>query len=414
MDDALEHEGACVDSSETSDRFLSQLKPVLILAPIFFLNFICRIMLAPLIPEIEKDLRLTHMDAGGLFFSISLGYFISLTTSGFISSRLNHKRAILVSNTILGVALIGTAFCKNIFSFYFGIFTVGIAAGIYLPSAISILTDQISPRHWGKALAIHDSAPNLGFVAAPLIAEFIMSRFSWKIAFILLGFAALVLSPLFARFGHGGEFLGEAPSFPSLRELFSKTSFWVMVLLFSFGVCSSMGIYTMLPVYLVTELGMDRNMANTLVALSRVSGLIMAFAGGWATDRFGPKRTIKIVLLVTGMTTLCLGIGPGRYAPIAVFLQPLVAVCFFPAAFAAVSFIFPTKLRNLAISLIVPMAFLVGGGIVPIFIGFIGDIKSFGLGIAISGGMITAGSIFAGMLKFDRQQNNERFQREAY
>ena len=391
------------DPFKISGRFLSQLRPLLILTSIFFLNFISRIILAPLIPEIEEDFNLTHAEAGTLFFLISLGYFISITTSSFISSRMNHKRSIIMSNTVLGVTLIGTAFCSDVWSLRLGLFTVGLAAGVYLPSAISTLTGLIISRHWGKALAIHDMAPNLGFVAAPLIAEFIMTRFSWKIAFIFFGFAALILSPLFARFGRGGEFLGERPRFLSFKDLFAKSSFWMMVFLFSLGVCCTLGIYTMLPVYLVTERLMDRNLANTLVAISRISGLIMVFVGGWTVDRFGPKWTMKIVLIVAGIMTILLGIAPDRYTKVFVFLQPALAGCFFPAGFAAVSFIFPPKLRNLAVSLIVPMAFLVGAGIVPIFIGFIGDIRSFALGIAISGGVITAGSIFADRIKFQHQ-----------
>ena len=392
------------DPFKISGRFLSQLRPLLILTSIFFLNFISRIILAPLIPEIEEDFNLTHAEAGTLFFLISLGYFISITTSSFISSRMNHKRSIIMSNTVLGVTLIGTAFCSDVWSLRLGLFTVGLAAGVYLPSAISTLTGLIISRHWGKALAIHDMAPNLGFVAAPLIAEFIMTRFSWKIAFIFFGFAALILSPLFARFGRGGEFLGERPRFLSFKDLFTKSSFWMMVFLFSLGVCCTLGIYTMLPVYLVTERLMDRNLANTLVAISRISGLIMVFVGGWAVDRFGPKWTMKIVLIVAGIMTILLGIAPDRYTKVFVFLQPALAGCFFPAGFAAVSFIFPPKLRNLAVSLIVPMAFLVGAGIVPIFIGLVGDIRSFALGIAISGGVITTGSIFADRLKFQHQQ----------
>ena len=76
---------------------------------------------------------------------------------------------------------------------------------------------------------------------------------------------------------------------------------------------------------------------------------------------------------------------------------------FFPAGFAALSLIVPAKSRNIAVSLIVPLAFVVGGGLVPVFIGFIGDMGSFAFGITICGGLITAGSIFTGMLKFSDQ-----------
>lgn len=400
IDNFSKREGSAIDPSQTAGRFVSHLGPLLILTSIFFLNFISRVILAPLIPEIETAFNLMHADAGTLFFLISLGYCISLTVSGFVSSRLNHKRTIIMSNTVLGMALIATAFCSDFWSFCLGLFTIGIAAGVYLPSAISTLTNLISSPHWGKALATHEIAPNLGLVVAPLFAEFIMNRFSWKSVFIFLGICALSLSPLFARFGRGGEFLGQAPSFLSFKQLFARSSFWVMAFLFSIAICSSLGIYTMLPVYLVTEIGVDRNLANTLIALSRLSGLIMAFVGGWAADRFGPKSTMKIVLFITGMMTVLLGIAPERYVHVIVFLQPLFTVCFFPVGFAAVSFIFPTKLRSLAISLIVPVAFLVGGGIFPVFIGFVGDIHSFAEGIAISGGLIAAASVFTGLLKF--------------
>jgi NNP family nitrate/nitrite transporter-like MFS transporter len=405
MDNSLEPSDATVHPANISDRLLNQIGPLLILTAIFFLNFISRIMLAPLIPEIEKNYNLSHADAGALFFLISMGYFISITGSGFISARLNHKRTIILANTALGLALIGTAVCREVWLLRLGLFIVGMAAGLYLPSAISTITGMISSQHWGKALAIHDIAPILSFIAAPLIAEAIMVRFSWRMAFVLFGLAALIVSPIFARFGRAGEFFGEAPGFLSFRELFAKPSFWVMVFLFSLGICSTLGVYTMLPLYLVTEHAIDRNLANTLIALSRLSGLIMAFAGGWATDRFGPKVTLKIVFLITGIMTVVLGIAPAPFIPVVVFLQPFVAVCFFPAGFAALSFIVPPKSRNIAVSLTVPLAFLVGGGLVPIFIGIIGDIRSFALGILICGVLITAGAIFTGSLKFHDQEN---------
>jgi NNP family nitrate/nitrite transporter-like MFS transporter len=213
MDKSLTPRDAGTHSSETPDRFLSQLGPLLILTAIFFLNFISRVTLAPLTPEIEINFNLTHADAGALFFLISLGAFITLTGSGFISSRLNHKRTIIISNTALGLALIGIAFCKDVWSLRLALFMLGMAAGLYLPSGIATLTDLIKPQHWGKALAIHDIAPNLSIVAAPLIAEAIMTRYSWRIAFVFFGLAALVMGPLFARLGRGGESFGEAPSY---------------------------------------------------------------------------------------------------------------------------------------------------------------------------------------------------------
>ncbi|MGD8411309.1 MAG: MFS transporter, partial [Desulfobacterales bacterium] len=146
--------------------------------------------------------------------------------------------------------------------------------------------------------------------------------------------------------------------------------------------------------------GIDRNAANTLLALSRIPGVIMAFVGGWATDRIGPRQTLKIVLLIAGLMTFLLGMGSSSVIRIFVFLQPLIAVCFFPAGFAAMSLIVAPRLRNIAVSLIIPLAFVAGGGLAPVFIGFIGDAHSFSLGIMICGGLIFIGSFFTGWLTF--------------
>jgi NNP family nitrate/nitrite transporter-like MFS transporter len=75
----------------TGNSFLGQLSPLLILTSIFFFNFVSRITPAPLIPRMEKDLNLTHADAGTLFFMISLGYFLTLIGSGFHPDRVGFR-----------------------------------------------------------------------------------------------------------------------------------------------------------------------------------------------------------------------------------------------------------------------------------------------------------------------------------
>ncbi|MGD2098332.1 MAG: MFS transporter [Desulfobacterales bacterium] len=389
--------------SNATDSFRNTVGPILILTSIFFLNFTSRITPAPLAPRIEMELNLSHAETGALFLFISIGYFITLIGSGFISSRLNHTRTIVISNTALGIALIGTAFCTGPWTMRLGLLSVGMAAGLYLPSAIATLTSLVPSRHWGKAIAIHELAPNISFIAAPLISEGVLVWFTWREVFLVMGVMALIMSPVFMRNSRGGDFKGEAPGFGALGQLIANLSFWLMVLMFSLGVIGTLGIYTMLPLFLVSEHGIDLNIANTLIAFSRIPSVLMAFIAGWATDRIGPQRTLRIVLLIAGVMTFLLGIASSSVVRYLVFLQPLIAVCFFPAGFAAMSSIVEPGFRNIAVSFIVPLAFVAGGGLAPIFIGFIGDRGNFALGIMICGGLIAIGSFFTGLLRFHKQ-----------
>jgi len=385
--------------NENTSSFRSQLGPLLFLTAIFFLNFIARIIFAPLMPSIEKDLGISHGEAGSLFLLMSFGYFITLLGSGFISSRLKHRGTIIHSAIVVGVALLIVSQINNLWGIRLGLLLLGMAAGIYLPSGIATLTSMINSRHWGKAIAIHELAPNISFVAAPLLTEALLLWFSWRGVLVFLGVASILAGLAFARFGKGGEFPGERPSFRSSKTLFSKPAFWIMIILFSLGITGSLGIFAMLPLYLVTDYGMDRNWANTLIGLSRIPAVGMAFLAGWASDLMGPRRTLMAVFLLSGLTTVFLGITSGYWTIIMIFLQPIIAVCFFPPGLAALSSIGPPSTRNVTVSLTIPVAFTLGSGVVPTGIGIMADAGSFSLGIALTGGLILMGAVLSFYLR---------------
>jgi NNP family nitrate/nitrite transporter-like MFS transporter len=379
--------------------FRSQVGPILLLTGIFFMNFLARIIFAPLLPTIEKDLGVGHGEAGSLFLLISIGYFISLLGSGFLASRLMHRRTIILSATAIGIALLGISFSNSLAGIRLGLLLLGLAAGLYIPSGISTLTSLVSPNQWGKALAIHELAPNTSTVAAPLLSEALLQWFSWRQTLALFGIASIVIGVAFARFGRGGDFPGVAPSVTSFRTILTKPAFWIITVLFGLAISGSLGVYAMLPLYLVTERGIDRYWANTLVALSRISGIGMAFLAGWATDRFGPRRIMAVVFFLTGIMTVLLGAVKGYWIVLIVFLQPMLAVCFFPAGLAAISCIGPPSSRNVAVSLTIPFAFLLGAGAIPTGIGIMGDAGSFALGFTLVGGLILGGFVLSLILK---------------
>jgi hypothetical protein len=76
---------------------------------------------------------------------------------------------------------------------------------------------------------------------------------------------------------------------------------------------------------------------------------------------------------------------------IVVLFQPLLAVWFFPAAFAALAATTPAAARNLAVAFTIPCGYLIGGGVVPTFISIMGDTGSFALGFIVMGTLILLG-----------------------
>lgn len=380
--------------------FFLILGPLLFLTGIFFINFLARTIFAPLMPPIEEDLNVGHKEAGYLFLLTSGGYCVMLILSGFISSRLNHRRTITLSLVALGLILLGIGFSSTLWEIRSGLFILGMAAGLYLPSGIATITGIITPDHWGKAIAVHELAPNLFYVLGPIISEILLLWFSWRQILILIGISSFITGLLFASKKIGKDSYGEAPNSKIIRSLLKEPAFWLMVLFFSYGIGSSFGVYSMVPLYLVSERGMDRTLANTILGLSRISGLFAILFSGWITDHLGARRTLKAVFLISGIITAMLGLIPGSWVIIViVFIQPIIASAFFPAGFAALSNVSSPVIKKVGVSFTVPFGFFLGGGAIPAGLGFVGEIGSFSLGFIILGGLIFTGTILVRFLR---------------
>jgi NNP family nitrate/nitrite transporter-like MFS transporter len=368
------------------------LPQLLLLTVIFFATFLGRIILAPLLPAIQSELSINHRTAGNLFFVLSTGYFISLLSTGYLAARLAHRTLILAACFGLGLALLATATVATVAGLQATVFMLGLAAGLYLPSGISAVTHLTEPAHWGRALAIHELAPNLAFILAPLAAEMMLGHGRWRIGLALVGGGVLFLGLLYAVCGKGTDFKGAMPDRKATRHLLGQPFLWLLIALFSLGIASTMGTYMMLPLYLVDYHGMRHGSANTLLAASRLAALPMAIVGGWVADRFGPLVTIRGVFLVAGMATSALGLLAGGWLQAAVLCQPVIAVCFFPAGFSALSAHSPPGYRTIMVALIIPTAFLLGGGGVPLTLGWLGGAGYFAEAFATVGLVITIGA----------------------
>lgn len=176
------------------------------------------------------------------------------------------------------------------------------------------------------------------------------------------------------------------------------------LILFLIGFCTTLaairiGLFCLgaaAGLYLVVEQGMNQDAANSLVAVSRVSSVFMPLAAGWFGDRFGNSIVMVSVILAVGIATTPLGIFTGSVLLIFVVLQPMVAGCFFPSGFAVLAQVGGREAQGTAVSLCIPLAFLIGGGAIPFAIGAVGDHFSLAAGFTTIGCIITV----VGMVTF--------------
>jgi len=384
-------------SSTAAGRMAAGIPLLVLLTFLFWLSFLARIVIGPLLPTMEKALGLDHAQAGALFLWQSTGYFVALLGSGHVAGRLGHRRTIAIAVLGTGLALVGISQTSSLWGLRGWLAVQGLVGGLYLPSAIALITASFEPVRWGRVLAVHELAPNLAFVAAPVLVAQSLPLLGWPMALLLLGGASLAGGAVFlwqARGEVAGGSVGP-PRQSHFLPILRQGRFWRMVLLFAIGITGTIGVYSILPLYLVNALGMESGRANMLLGWARLPSLATALFGGWCIDRFGARSTIGGVLAISALSLLVLGVaGPGP-ATWCLVVQAAAAVGFFPAGFAVLARLAGAGQRNLIVSLVIPPAFLLGGGLMPAVIGALAEAGLFRQGILLCGLLMLLGVLAA-------------------
>ena len=153
-----------------------------------------------------------------------------------------------------------------------------------------------------------------------------------------------------------------------------------MTLLFVLALGLELGVYSMLPSYLVLAHGIEQSMVNGIVAGSRLTSLLMVFGSGWLSDHLGYKRVLAGTVVTAGLVTATLGFASGWPLIVAVYLQPMLVSGFFPAGLTAMAGISTPENRNLVVSLVIPIAYLLGAGLIPTALGVLAELGLYGVG----------------------------------
>jgi NNP family nitrate/nitrite transporter-like MFS transporter len=378
-------------SAQQIQPFKKNLPALLFIAYVFLMIFLCRVVFSPLMPSIQAEMDFSHSQAGRLFFFLALGSSMGLISNGFISRALIHRRTIALALLLSGLALIITSQSRGYSSLAVSMVVTGWASGLYLPSGVTTITSIAHARNWGKALAVHDIAPNLSFFLAPLIAEGVLYFASWRETLILLGLIQILSAGVYHVFGRGGASFGRVPNLKTVAFIVKQPAFWILAGFFGVAIGMGLGLYSMIPLYLISEHEFQRETANQLLAISRVFGLLGTLASGYFTDRLGTKWTLGLYFVCGSAAATLLGLSKGLLLVIAVCIQPAVATLFFPAGLTALSAAFEEKFRSVAVSLVIPVATIIGQGLVPTMIGFLGQQGAFYLGFVIMGGILLTG-----------------------
>jgi NNP family nitrate/nitrite transporter-like MFS transporter len=359
---------------------------------LWFFNFSSRTILSPLLPLFEEEMGISHTLAGSLSFYLSAGYTLSLLMAGWLAARVGPKKSIAAAAAIFILSLFLLRFGNSYGSIAGISFFMGMGTGLYLPSAVPLLTSVFRPESWGKAFAVHETAPTFAFLSIPLLMALSLRFFGWKDFILVFAGACMIATSAFMIFSPSSPLpSGKGINF---AQLFRRRGFWIIAFLWSAASASVMAIFTIMPLVLVHERGMSLESANIILGISRTGALVATFLVGFLVDRYGPRKMLLLSLFLTGASTLWIAMPqPLPFLVIALVLQAAFSLVFFPIGLVAISRMTEPQERSHFTGGVAASSVIFGGGVAPFALGAAGDFWSFQKGILVLGILVMMSSI---------------------
>ncbi|WP_293031699.1 MFS transporter [Natronococcus sp.] len=262
---------------------------------------------------------------------VALGYApfgIGALPGGILADRYGTKRLIVLCLAGMSLAFLVLATSSSIYAIAVGLLLWGIAASIYHPAGLSLISTGVEER--GTVFAWHGIAGNAGIALGPFVAATLLIFLDWQYVAAILAAPGLlaVLYGLTAEFEPTAAVEGDvdagADEALSLSDLVTNSkalfasAFAIVFVIVTFEGLYYRGMLTYLPEILHGAPAMDGlalpaglegiEPADYIYVGLLVVGMAGQYAGGKLTDRIPPARGLAVLFAI--FTVLALAFIP--------------------------------------------------------------------------------------------------------
>jgi MFS family permease len=269
---------------------------------------LCTGLLTALLPFVKEGLGLSYLQSGLLLSAYTITSGISQFPGGWIGDRFRRYIVIAVGLGGVGLTTLAVGLTPTYYPMLVILVIMGIFAGAYHPSALSMLSDSFEETKRGKVIALHVVGGSIGFTVGPIFGGLIAELLGWRFAFIILSLPALAAVPVILKKFRQLELGSSAkshqqPSRPAIHSTSILQTLRAIGIIFVLAVLIHLiagAAMAFIPVYLVDKHHIAPAYAAMMMGILRGGGIAGSLFGGWLSDRWDRKKAIFLSLIVVG------------------------------------------------------------------------------------------------------------------
>lgn len=163
------------------------------------INYLDRAVLGVVMPQIRKDLGLTHQEYGWAVNAFLMAYMLSYILGGRLADRFGCRRMVALTAGFWSLAGVAHALARGLGSLSLVRAMLGFGEAGFYPAAMRGVAGWFPPKDRAKAVGLFLSALSVGTLAAAPVVAWITGRYGWRASFLATGGLGFLLLPPWLR-----------------------------------------------------------------------------------------------------------------------------------------------------------------------------------------------------------------------
>jgi len=300
-------------------------------------------------PQLAKEWALTKIQTGSLSSWSILGLLIGGLSAGVISDKLGRKKAFAFFVIVFSLLTFPVYYVHSFQAFAILRILGGIGFGGCIPIAITMMSESAPTKNRGYFSASIMAFYVLGWVAAGIVAIYVVPVYGWRVCYLVGGIPALYAFVLMAALpesthwllgkgrekeaielikrmeisakGEAGEWISDSliaplpPKKVGVRALFSpefRKATMALWVIYFMGSVVIYGINGWLPTLLVGK-GYGLVKGYSFAVLQNVFGMVGSLVTGYVADIIGRRTNVIFGWIFTAVAILVLGFATNQW-----------------------------------------------------------------------------------------------------
>ena len=163
-------------------------------------NYMDRQMLSIAAPVLADEYGFSNTDIAFIVNAFLVAYTVGQLFAGVFVDRIGARRGMTLAVVIWSVVTGLTALGRSVFQFSILRFVLGLAESVNFPAGVKVCAEWFPPKERATAVGFFQSGSAVGAMITPVVAAFLITRFGWQTAFLIVAVPGLLWVPFWLRY----------------------------------------------------------------------------------------------------------------------------------------------------------------------------------------------------------------------